>query len=155
MSDPAKPATSATAIVHLADRRPLRHIPLRRQTQLRPTSGLTRSSALNRVPLAAASEEQPRKVDGRRCLVCGRSGAVDPAHLVPRSRVGCDRPDCVVPLCRFRCHRAFDTGRLDLLPYLEPRHRSELAHALQHLGLIELLERLTAERWAPARCEAA
>ena len=52
-------------------------------------------------------------------------------------------------LCRFRCHRAFDDGHLDLLPHLEPRHRRELAHALAHLGLIELLERLTAERWGP------
>jgi len=85
-------------------------------------------------------------VGGRSCLVCGRSD-VDPAHLVPRSRGGCDHPECVVPLCR-RCHRAFDDGRLDLLPYLEPHRRAELAHALQHLGLLALLERLTAERWA-------
>jgi len=106
------------------------------------------------VPLAGASEDQRRKVDGRRCLVCGRSDAVDPAHLAPRSRGGCDHADCVVPLCR-RCHRAFDDGRLDLLPYLEPHRRAELAHALQHLGLLALLERLTSERWAPERREAA
>lgn len=155
MSAPAKPATSSLpAVVRLADRRPLKRTPLRRQTPLRPTGGLTRLSALGRVPLAAASEEQRRKVAGRGCLVCGRSNGVDPAHLVPRSRGGCDHPDCVVPLCR-RCHRAFDDGRLDLLPYVEPRHRIELAHALSHLALLELLERLTAERWAPVAAEAA
>ena len=148
MSDPARPATnSLAAVVRLADRRPPKRTPLRRKSALRRTSGLTRSTALSRVPLPAASEEQQRKVDGRGCLVCRGSGAVDPAHLVPRSRGGCDHPDCVVPLCR-RCHRAFDDGRLDLLPYLEPHRRAELAHALQHLGLIELLERVTAERWA-------
>jgi len=54
----------------------------------------------------------------------------------------------VAPLCR-PCHRAYDTGRLDLLPHLEPRWRAELAHALGHLGLIGLLERVTAERWRP------
>jgi len=38
---------------------------------------------------------------------------------------------------------------LDLLPHLEPAWRTELAHALGHLGLIGLLERVTAERWRP------
>jgi hypothetical protein len=34
----------------------------------------------------------------------------------------------VVPLCWMHpC--AFDTGRLELLPYLEPRWRAEVAHA--------------------------
>jgi len=54
-----------------------------------------------------------------------------------------------VALCRV-CHRAYDTDRLDLLPHLEPCWRAELAHALGHLGLIGLLERVTAERWHPA-----
>ena len=106
------------------------------------------------MPIAATSEEQRRKVDGVACLVCRRSDGIDPAHLASRSRGRCDHPDCVVPLCR-RCHRAFDDGRLDLLPHLDPRHRSELAHALSHLGLIALLERLTDERWAAAGREAA
>ena len=87
--------------------------------------------------------------------------ATPQSALVPRSRPprspsstrrGRTRrplPDCVAALCR-RCHRAYDTGRLDLLPHLEPRWRAELAHALGHLGLIGLLERVTAERWRPA-----
>ena len=130
---------------------PRRTAPLARPTPLRLGTGRFPPSS----PLSLASEEQRRKVAGLACLVCGACDGVDPAHLTPRSRGGCDHPDCVVPLCRFRCHRAFDDGRLDLLPYVEPRHRLGLAHTLQHVGLIELLERLTAERWAPARREAA
>jgi hypothetical protein len=30
--------------------------------------------------------------------------------------------------------RAFDTGRLELLPHVEPRWRAEVAHAALHLG---------------------
>ena len=76
---------------------------------------------------------------GARCLVCGRVPC-DPAHLVPRSLGGCDEADCVAPLCR-PCHRDFDERRLDLLPYLEPRYRAELAHALLHVGLVGLVRR--------------
>jgi hypothetical protein len=42
----------------------------------------------------------------------------------------------LVPLCWLH-HRAYDTGRLELLPpYLEPAWRAEVAHAVLHLGLI-------------------
>jgi hypothetical protein len=68
---------------------------------------------------------------------------------MPRSLGGCDEPDCVVPLDR-RCHRAYDRGELDLLPYLEPCFRAELAHALLHVGLLRLLRRLTGTPWWPA-----
>jgi hypothetical protein len=68
---------------------------------------------------------------------------------VPRSLGGCDHPDCVVPLCR-SCHRAYDRGELDLLPYLEPGFRAELAHGLLHLGLLRLLGRVTSARWMTA-----
>lgn len=84
---------------------------------------------------------------GRGCLVC-EARHVDPAHLVARARGGCDEPDCVVALCR-RCHRDFDQGRLDLLPHLKSQSRRELVHALTHLSLVSLLQRLTAERWGP------
>jgi hypothetical protein len=86
-------------------------------------------------------------VTGQACLICGRR-PVDPAHLVPRSLGGCDHPDCVVPLCR-PCHRAYDRGALDVLPQLEPRFRTELAHALTHLSLVGVLRRVTGVRWAP------
>jgi predicted restriction endonuclease len=55
-------------------------------------------------------------VAGVACVVCGDRGAIDPAHLVPRSLGGCDEAACVVALCR-RHHRAYDRGQLDLLPY--------------------------------------
>jgi hypothetical protein len=33
-------------------------------------------------------------------------------------------------------HRAYDTGQLELLPHLEPCWRTEVAHAVLHLGLV-------------------
>ena len=38
-----------------------------------------------------------------------------PAHLIPRSLGGCGDALRVAPLCR-GCHRAYDSGELDLLP---------------------------------------
>jgi hypothetical protein len=88
---------------------------------------------------------QRDKVAGSACLVCGSVARIDPAHLIPRSLGGCDEPDCVVPLCRTH-HRAYDTGELDLLPYLEPRWRGEVAHAVGHLGLVGACRRITGSR---------
>jgi hypothetical protein len=105
---------------------------LRRRAALRRTGRLQRRTPLRRSRIARASDAQRAKVAGQRCLVCGER-RVDPAHLVPRSLGGCDQPDCIVPLDR-RCHRAFDRGELDLLPYLEPGYRAELAHRLRHVG---------------------
>jgi hypothetical protein len=52
-------------------------------------------------------------------------------------------------LCR-PCHRAYDRGELDLLPYLEPAWRAQLAHAVGHVGLIAALRRITGTRLAGA-----
>jgi hypothetical protein len=82
---------------------------------------------------------------GAACVVCQQTKGITPAHLAPRSLGGCDEPDCVVPLCWIH-HRAYDTGRLELLPYLEPRWRAEVAHAVLHLGLIGAMRRLAPER---------
>ena len=68
----------------------------------------------------AASDAQREKIIGRWCIVCQQTKGITPAHLTPRSLGGCDHPDCVVPLCWMH-HRAYDTGRLELLPYLEPQ----------------------------------
>jgi hypothetical protein len=76
----------------------------------------------------AASERQRAAVAGRRCIVCGTDRWIDPAHVIPRSLGGCGEALCVIPLCRFH-HRADDRGELDLLPYLEPVRRAQLAHA--------------------------
>lgn len=56
---------------------------------------------------------------------------------------GCGDPLCVVPLCCTPCHRAYDEGRLDLLPHLEPAWRAQLAHAVGHVGLIGALRRIS------------
>jgi hypothetical protein len=138
---------------------PRRRRPLRRQAGPARRSGLKRgrppkrrTQLARRTPLARttvspASEAQRAKVRGQRCLACG-ARPIDPAHLVSRALGGCDEPDCVVPLCR-RCHRAYDRGALDLLPHLEPLCRAELAHALTHLSLVALLQRVSAVRWTP------
>jgi hypothetical protein len=108
-----------------------------------------------------ASDAQRRKVLGLPCLGCGREGtawlAIDPAHVTPRSLGGCDAPECVVPLCRDGagqgCHRAYDQGRLDLLPLLENQGawRAEQAHAVEHLGLAAAFRRITNDRKVVAR----
>ena len=81
------------------------------------------------------------KTAGSACIVCLQTKGLTPAHLVPRSLGGCDHPDCVVPLC-WKHHRAYETGRLDLVPHLEPDWRIEAAHAVLHLGLAGALRRL-------------
>jgi hypothetical protein len=43
-------------------------------------------------------------------------------------------------------HRAYGTGRLELLPHLEPQWRAEVAHAVMHLGLIGAVRRLAPGR---------
>jgi hypothetical protein len=55
-------------------------------------------------------------------------------HVIPRSLGGTDHPDDVVPGCR-RCHGLYDTGQLDLLPFLEPHYRREQARAVELVGL--------------------
>jgi hypothetical protein len=93
----------------------------------------------------AATERQRAAVAGRRCIVCGTDRRIDPAHLIPRSLGGCGDPLCTCPLCR-ACHRAYDRGELDLLPYLEPAWRAQLAHAVGHVGLIGALRRISGKR---------
>jgi hypothetical protein len=82
------------------------------------------------------------------CLVCWKPG--ERAHLIDRSLFPDPHSDPrrVVPLCREH-HTAYDDHTLDLLPLLEPRHRSELARAVEIHGLIGTLERVTGRSWAP------
>jgi hypothetical protein len=84
-------------------------------------------------------------VTGRSCIVCGADRRIDPTHLIPRSLGGCGDPLCVVPLCRLH-HRGYDRGELDLLPYVEPCGRAQLAHTVGHIGLIAALRRITGIR---------
>jgi hypothetical protein len=101
-----------------------------------------RGTPLERSPSLRASDAQRDKVAGQACIACGITTTVDPAHVIPRSLGGCDHPDCVVALCRLH-HRAYDRGRLDLVPYLEPRFRREAAHAVAHVGLAGALRRIS------------
>lgn len=59
----------------------------------------------------------------------------------------------VVPLCP-ACHRDFDDGDLDLLPYLEPHWREQVARAVEAVGLMAALKRITKRRdWRPVERE--
>jgi hypothetical protein len=122
---------------------PARRSPLSRSTPLRP--GRWRTPGGERRAPFAASEAQRAKMRGAACVVCQQTKGITPAHLAPRTLGGCDHPDCVVPLCWMH-HRAYDTGRLELLPHLEPRWRPEIAHAVVHLGLIGAYYRLGRRR---------
>ena len=87
------------------------------------------------------------KVDAERvCRVC-KSKPVDPAHVIPRSRVAPgigENPLNIVPLCRSH-HAAFDAHRFDLVPYLT---REEQANAVALVGISEAMRRLTGSRLA-------
>ena len=115
----------------------------------KPRKPLKRSASKpKRQPISPASPEQREKVAGAKCIVCGVSGC-DPAHLIDRSIGGDDDPRAVVALCR-RCHRAYDEDGLSLLEYLEPDHRAELAYAVELVGMMAALRRITNKRWSPS-----
>lgn len=85
-------------------------------------------------------------------MVCrGHAGACHPAHLIDRSltTIGQDDPRAVIPLCPAH-HRLYDdpigTGGIDLLPYLEPHFRVEIAFAVERVGLLTTLRRVTNDR---------
>lgn len=116
---------------------------------------LQRKSRPKRSAVSSCSSEQRAKVKRRHCLVCGDEFP-DPAHLIDKAMAGDWNGDerAVVPLCREH-HRLYDTGELDLLPNLEPAYRKEVAFAVERVGLITALQRITNERWAPEPDEAA
>jgi hypothetical protein len=132
----------------------MRRTPLDRRSGLKPSPGPARTAAMKRSRGFAASRAQRDKVRDLPCLVCGRDRyevTVDPAHLCPRARGGCDADECVVPLCRIH-HHMFDGGKLSILSELVAgRMHAELSHALGHLDcdLIGLLHRVTGERYVP------
>jgi hypothetical protein len=132
---------------------PVRRASLRRRTPLargaapsaRRPRVTTQPPGTERRGAFAASDAQRAKIIGGACVVCQKTKGLTPAHLAARAAGGCGHPDCVVPLCWMH-HRAYDTGKLDLLGYLEPRWRVEIAHAVTHLGLISVYRRLTGGR---------
>jgi hypothetical protein len=120
----------------------MKRTPLRRRAKLRASRPLRRSTPLRRTPSMTATDSQRAAVAGRPCIVCGAVHGVDAAHLIPKSLGGCGDARCVTALCRM-CHRAYDAGRLDLLPHLEPAWRAQLAHAVGHVGLFGALRRIS------------
>ena len=123
----------------------MKRTPLRRRAQLRARTPPRRTTPLQRTASMAATDGQRLAVAGLPCIVCGATRGVDPAHLIPRSLGGCGDPLCVVPLCRRRCHLAYDCGELDLLAHLEPTWRAQLAHAVGDIGLIGALRRISGD----------
>ncbi len=107
--------------------------------------------------ISEASPEQREAVALKACVARREGpchGPVDPAHLIPRAL--CPDTDgdprAVVPLCRHH-HDGYDgkpgvAPSLDLLPYLEPHYRDELAFAVQRVGLLSTLRRVTNDRYA-------
>lgn len=114
-----------------------------------------------------ASPAQRLKVAALVCAGCGKEAipgvqAIDPAHLWPRSKGGCDKADCVIPLCRIEatgegCHRLFDQGRLDLVPRFADSEawQVEQAHPILFHGVspVELVRRLSGGSYDFVRVE--
>jgi hypothetical protein len=120
----------------------MKRTPLRRRAPLRAKTKLRGAKPLARTASMAATEGQRAAVAGRRCIVCGTDRRIDPAHLIPKSMGRMRDALCVIPACRAH-HRAYDRGEPDLLPYLEPAWRAQLAHAVGHVGLIGTLRRIS------------
>ncbi len=107
-----------------------------------PLSTVTESSQITRTQQG----RKPRSSTLRRR--CGRTPCSHGLHLIPRSLGGCGDQLCVIPACRVH-HRAYDRGELDLVPYLEPAWREQLAHPVGHVGLIGALRRISGGRRDP------
>jgi hypothetical protein len=110
-----------------------------------------RAEPRRRQAVSPASPAQRKKVAELDCIVagCERTGC-HPAHLIDRSIGGDDDPRAVVPLCGEH-HRAYDSEGLSLLEHLEPGHRAELAYAVELVGVVAALQRITNQRWRPDR----
>jgi hypothetical protein len=132
-----------------------------KRTALARTTELTRRTPLRAVPpraprraISPASAAQRAIIHGRACIVTGGDascgGRIDPTHVIDRSitTVGQDDPRAVVPCCR-RHHDLYDEGDLSLLEFLEPQFREELAFAVERVGLLTTLRRVTNQRYIP------
>lgn len=105
--------------------------------------------APKRRAISTCTPAQRKRARAMGCVVTGEMEGVDPLHLIPRgmTTVGQDEPLAVVG-CRRDIHRLYDDGKFDLLPYLTGRHDDAVAFAVQRVGLIAALERITNARWA-------
>lgn len=132
----------------------MRRTPLQRKTPLRATGSLERATPLRRSTTPAkrrhvspATPAQRARVKDRACIVCG-AHPCDPAHVVDRSLAPSagDNPAIIVPLCR-PDHESYDSGDLDLTPYLEPHWRDAAAAAVEAVGLVRALNRISKRTW--------
>lgn len=100
--------------------------------------------------ISTATPAQRAKVKETGCIITGEVGSVTPAHVIPRSLTPAGQNDvrAVVGL-RADLHRLYDTGELDLLPWLERSGRVELSFAVLRVGLMATLRRTTNHRWSP------
>jgi hypothetical protein len=79
------------------------------------------------------------------CRVCRTGDSLQAAHTIGRIHDPADgkvRARDIVPLCP-SCHQLYDARRLDLLPYL---NYDEQAAAVEHLGIVRAMHRLTGSR---------
>lgn len=111
-----------------------------KSTELKRTAPSKRSRGIS-----PASPAQRSKIASEVCVVC-QSELVHPAHLIDRSLGGDDDPRAIVALCPLH-HREYDDGHLSILEYLEPHYRAELSYAVELVGLITALERITNRKW--------
>lgn len=97
--------------------------------------------------MATTETSEAQIQTGSACIVCWRT-PTDRAHVIDRSLAPdpYGDPRRVVFLCREH-HDAYDAHTLDLLPYLEPHHRTELARAVELVGLVTTIERVTGMAW--------
>jgi hypothetical protein len=150
------------------ERTPMRRVSLKRQQEIDAGERPRQSSTLKPGRGFSVAPAQRAKVKLLVCLGCGREvdpdtvgeWIIDPAHLVPRGKGGCDDELCVIPLCRHRyivgegCHPAYDRNELDLHPRLAMGgYEKEIAHAIEVHGftLLELVRQVTGEPYVPQR----
>lgn len=121
--------------------------PLERKSPLRShRNGI----ATPRRAVSVCTPAQRARAKAMGCVVTGATEGIDPLHLIPRgmTTVGQDEPLAVVG-CRRDIHRLYDSGDFDLLPFLTGRHDDAVAFAVERVGLITALERITNTRWCP------
>lgn len=154
------------AEVEPPERTPIRRVSEKREAEeVAGTRPRRRGNGLSPGNGFAASNAQRAKVKGMPCVGCGREESavlvIDPMHVWPRGKGGCDHADCVLPGCRRvggfdtapndpGCHPLFDEGRLDLLERLARSEAwaVEQAHPILVHGVspVELVRRLAGNR---------
>lgn len=102
------------------------------------------------------------KIDGQPCRVCGQTWGVEGAHVIGRkhdqrrtTQIAYVDPASIVPLCgpatdSRTCHGRYDSGRLDLTPFLT---LDEQVQAVRDANGIEAARRriMGSEAWRQER----